>query len=110
MIAPATGLRRQANPRDVPPSVLCVRLPERPSGAAPRVIAALADQGIETRQWYCPPLHRQAAFADPTDGAALPVTDALGECLLGLPFHHFLDDAAIDGIVDTLRAALVGPG
>ncbi|MEN9315186.1 MAG: hypothetical protein RIS35_1579 [Pseudomonadota bacterium] len=125
-IADATGLRRQANPDDVPASVLCVRLPadhsrpgrppgdagvgedfDAPGSPAARIGAALALLGIETRAWYCPPLHRHAGMAQAVRDTGLPVADALSGQLLGLPFHHFLNTPDIDEIVDSLRRTLL---
>lgn len=96
------GVRLQSNPGDVPPSVLCVRLP----GPAAPVAQALGDAGIECRQWYCPPLHRHPALTGCARTGDLGETDALAERLLGLPFHHHLDDAAIEAIPAALARAL----
>jgi len=72
------------------PAMLVLRLPS----AAQRIREALAEIGIGTRRWYCPPLHRHPALADlqriGPQTAELPVSDALGETLLGLPFHTLL--------------------
>ena len=54
------------------------------------LMKGLAAAGIETRRWYCPPLHRQPAFAS-SPRMSCPVTDALADSLLGLPFHLFID-------------------
>lgn len=58
-------------------------------------VDVLAQSGIETRRWYCPPLHLHPAFASFTSPCALlsgpfPVTDVLASCSLGLPWHHLL--------------------
>ena len=111
-ITEATGIRRQANPRDVPPSVLCVLLPgvkgDSAANAAGRAASALADAGIETRRWYCPPLHRQAAICDVADVMPTPNGEALGQTLLGLPFHHFLEEPEIAEIVEALHRIALG--
>jgi dTDP-4-amino-4,6-dideoxygalactose transaminase len=96
----------QAGVNAVPPSVLCVRLD---CEAAP-VAARLAERGIETRAWYCPPLHRHPAFAQCERAGSLAISDRLGGTLIGLPFHHHLSDAAIREIVDALADCLPSPG
>lgn len=100
------GVRAQAGSDTVPPSVLCVALPAPSAEIAER----LAHRGVETRAWYCPPLHRHPAFADCERAGPLAVTDALCDRLLGLPFHHHLSDAAIGTIVDALAMCLATPG
>ena len=45
---------------------------------------SLASQGIATRRWWGPGLHRMPAFADPC--GSFPVTERLAESTLGLPF------------------------
>lgn len=97
-------------PHDVPPATFCVRLP----ADATVVAATLAQAQIETRRWYLPPLNRHPAFRElrcigPDGGERLPVTEALGTSLLGLPFHSRLtgeDVATVSGALGaTLRAS-----
>lgn len=93
-----------------PPAVLCVRLP----AGATAVAAALAQDGIETRRWYLPPLHRHPAFGGarrlgPNGAEELPVTDRLNETLLGLPFHTRLSADDIAAVVRSLAAHLDQP-
>lgn len=106
VLEPIAGVRRQAA-TELPPAVLCVRLP-RP--AAP-VAAALKEAGVETRRWYLPPLTGHPAFRDaqrigPGGSSALPVTEALAETLLGLPFHTRLATEEVRAVADRLAAAL----
>lgn len=105
-LARLAEVRPQAGIEAVPPSVLCVQLPA-PAG---RIAERLAGYGVETRAWYCPPLHRHPAFADCERSEPLAVTESLGERLLGLPFHHHLSDAAIGMVVDALEACLTASG
>lgn len=91
----------------VPPATLCVRLPV----AATPVAAALKEAGIETRRWYLPPLTAHPAFkgavcAGPGGSGELPVTDALADTLLGLPFHTRLDEADVRQVVAALACQL----
>ena len=81
-----------------------------PVPAAP-VRAALAGAGIETRAWYCPPLHRQPAFVScplaDTDGSPiLLTTDHLAAHSLGLPWHTRLTEADMAQVVNVLRKLL----
>ncbi len=62
---------------------------------------ALAGQGIGSHPWWGRGCHRQPPFRD-CPRAALPVTEALAERSLGLPFH--LDMTA--GDVERVAAAL----
>ncbi|WP_374764224.1 DegT/DnrJ/EryC1/StrS family aminotransferase [Yunchengibacter salinarum] len=73
------------------------------------VMAALAAAGIQTRQWYLPPLHHHPAFADCARVSGdLPVADRLHRSLVGLPFHVFLSDGELDSVCATLKDALDG--
>jgi len=53
------------------------------------VVAALAAEGINTREYYSPPVHRQLAYSD-VESAALPVTDRLGGQVVSLPIWSHL--------------------
>jgi dTDP-4-amino-4,6-dideoxygalactose transaminase len=101
-LATIPGIRLQANPHDHAPSVLCVAL-DRPAEPVQEILAA---QGIETRRWYCPALHTHPALEGCERTGALSVTNLLAERLIGLPFHHFLSDAAIAQIGASLAEAL----
>lgn len=57
--------------------------------------------GIETRRWWARGCHRQTAYADcPRD--PLPVTDALADRTLGLPFWPGLDQADLMRVFSAL--------
>ncbi|WP_137936689.1 DegT/DnrJ/EryC1/StrS family aminotransferase [Chitinivorax sp. B] len=68
--------------------------------------AQLAVQGIETRQWYCPPIHRHPAFAQFPLPQHLPVCETISQRLLGLPFHLYLSEDDIEFVADTLAELL----
>ncbi len=70
---------------------------------ADAAMAALADAGIDSRQWWGKGCHRHRAFAEFPHGD-LSVTDDLGRRVLGLPFHEALDEADIERIVATAAA------
>jgi hypothetical protein len=67
---------------------------------------------VETRRWYCPPLHRlHPGFVDcrrlgSQGNSALPNTDVISRHLIGLPFHTSLSDSDTRAIVDALRDCL----
>lgn len=78
-----------------------------PGGAdAGRVAARLAAQGIETRRWYCPPLHRHPALREAPRAGSLATADDLGTRLLGLPFFLGLQPAQVERICAALADAL----
>jgi len=89
------------------PGTLLVDTRGRAADATERLHAA----GIQTRQWYFPPLSDHAAFADvavvaPDGSRALTVIDRLQNSLVGLPFHAFLSDDDIKTVAAELRPAM----
>ncbi|MFD2237015.1 DegT/DnrJ/EryC1/StrS family aminotransferase [Aureimonas populi] len=67
----------------------------------------LKARGVPTAIYYPKPLHRQTAYRDfPVEGGRLPVSDKLGEQVISLPMHPYLDAATQDFIVSALREAL----
>lgn len=64
---------------------------------------ALNADGIDSRRYYHPPIHRQAAYADrwPTP-RALPVTEELAASVLSLPLWSHMSDTTIDGVGEVL--------
>lgn len=95
------GVVLQAGFTSRAPAMLAVRVAAGGEACA----AALCAEGIESRRWYCPPLHRHPALADLPTCGTLAITETLDAELLGLPFHAFLTDADLDRIVGALRAA-----
>ncbi|MEO8601953.1 MAG: DegT/DnrJ/EryC1/StrS family aminotransferase [bacterium] len=63
------------------------------------VQAALACDGVETRRYFWPPLHRLQAH----DGVALPITEAVGDSILCLPLHSAMEPATLDRLAAALR-------
>jgi dTDP-4-amino-4,6-dideoxygalactose transaminase len=61
--------------------------------------AALAAEGIQTRRYYSPPVHRQRAYrwVGPANGA-LPETDRAAARVLTLPLWTWMDDEQVDGV------------
>ncbi|HKE72414.1 MAG TPA: aminotransferase class I/II-fold pyridoxal phosphate-dependent enzyme [Acidimicrobiales bacterium] len=64
-------------------------------------VAALAAEGVGTRCYFDPPVHRQASHRVP-GGPALPRTDRLAGAVVNLPIWPALPDAAVSAVVDLL--------
>jgi dTDP-4-amino-4,6-dideoxygalactose transaminase len=73
--------------------------PEELGMDAAAVAAALAAEGIQTRRYYAPPVHRQRAYrwVGPANGA-LPHTDWAAARVLTLPLWTGMDDEQVDGV------------
>ena len=72
---------------------------ERFGRDAEALAAALAAEGVQTRRYYSPPVHRQRAYrtVGPSNGA-LPVTDAAAARVLTLPLWTGMDDELVDRV------------
>ncbi len=64
---------------------------------------ALRADGVDTRTYFDPPVHRQHAYRK-IDSGPLPVTDAVAGRVLSLPVYPALDDRVVDGIIDLIAA------
>ena len=66
------------------------------------VAIALEAEGIETRRYFWPPVHRHQAYAHlpKTD---LPVTDSVAGSVLSLPMFGDLQEDEVDRVVEALR-------
>jgi dTDP-4-amino-4,6-dideoxygalactose transaminase len=75
---------------------------------ATKVAAALAAEGIQTRRYYAPPVHRQRAYrwVGPANGA-LPETDRAAARVLTLPLWTGMADEQVDGVAAAM-ARLTG--
>lgn len=104
LTAASLPIRLPRRPNDGVHTLLPVLLPE--DARAQAVQQALAESGIQTRRWYCPPLHQHPLFADLPRSTSLPVCDLLGERLLGLPFHLSLREADLRRVIHGLSTAL----
>ena len=98
------GVVAQKRPRGVY-SLMPVKLPV----PAQPVLEQLKEVGIETRRWYCPPLHRHPLFEKQGSRAerrahpvSLPVTDHLATHLLGLPWHTYLTESDVERVCQYL--------
>lgn len=83
-------------------TLFIVRLADCPDIGA--VVAALADRGIGSRRWYCPPLTHHEAFRQCAVAGPLAASEQLGCQLLGLPFYPGLGEAEVTAAVDALAA------
>lgn len=77
-----------------------IELPDRD-----RVKDELAAEGIPTQIYYLTPLSAQKGYAH-YPSVPLPVSEALGQTVLSLPMHPYLDEATQDRIVDTVLASV----
>ena len=76
-----------------------------PPGSATQVAGLLLRSGIETRSWWGQGCHVQPAFADCPRGA-LPVTEDLGERVLGLPHYSDMEKENVLRVVASLAHVL----
>jgi dTDP-4-amino-4,6-dideoxygalactose transaminase len=65
---------------------------------------ALDADGIATRRYYAPPIHRQKAYTGLGDHRSLPVTDELAEQLLTLPLYSHMTHAQVRRVAATVAA------
>jgi len=67
------------------------------------VVRALDAEGIDTRCYFDPPVHRQRAYAH-AQPAVLPVTDRVSSGVVSLPMFAELELHDVDTIAETLHA------
>jgi FlaA1/EpsC-like NDP-sugar epimerase/dTDP-4-amino-4,6-dideoxygalactose transaminase len=68
-----------------------------------QLAAVLAAEGIDTRNYFDPPVHRQQAYRG--DVVELPVTEALSRQVISLPIYPDMADDDVDVVVETIRLA-----
>jgi dTDP-4-amino-4,6-dideoxygalactose transaminase len=85
-------------------AIYSVLLPDDIDRAA--VQDTLLADGVPTAIYYPRPLHRQPAYREHHDGAALPVSDHLADRILALPIHPDMDEAAACHVCDAVVAAV----
>jgi dTDP-4-amino-4,6-dideoxygalactose transaminase len=73
--------------------------PDRFGMDAAAVASALAAEGVQTRRYYSPPVHRQRAYrwVGPANGG-LPETDRAAARVLTLPLWTPMADEQVDGV------------
>jgi dTDP-4-amino-4,6-dideoxygalactose transaminase len=62
---------------------------------------ALKAEGVDTRPYFYPPVHRQQAYAD-LPAVDLPATDWVSNRVISLPLWRDMPPEAVDTIADTL--------
>ncbi len=67
--------------------------------------AALATRKIGTRRWYCPTVDQHPAFAH-IDHLPIITAHEIGDRVVGIPFHLFLDKVAMERVAGAIRAGL----
>ena len=68
-----------------------------------QLVDALTAEGIDTRRYFYPAVHRQRAYAG-VEGGPLPVTDDVADRVLSLPMFATLREDQVDGIVEVLAS------
>ena len=63
---------------------------------------ALRLEGIDTRRYYWPPVHRMHAYRHATKDVDLSVTDEISPRVLALPLFDELQVADVDRVVDAI--------
>jgi dTDP-4-amino-4,6-dideoxygalactose transaminase len=63
---------------------------------------ALKAEGIDTRKYFYPPVHRQQSYAGTSQPEPLPVTDDVAGRVLSLPMFYDLTDEAVNGVIEAL--------
>lgn len=64
---------------------------------------ALDAEGVDTRRYYSPPLHRQQAYADLPE-VSLPVTEHAATEVLTVPLHSDMEASALERVAGAITA------
>ena len=64
---------------------------------------ALLAEGIDTRKYFDPPVHRQRAYGH-LEYRRLPVTDAVATSVLSLPVYPDLTDEQVERVCEVIRS------
>lgn len=68
------------------------------------LVAVLASEGIDTRNYFDPPVHRQHAYRH-VASPPLPITDAIAASIVSLPIYPALAPEEQDRIIDVIEEA-----
>ena len=71
--------------------------------SADELAEALSAEGVETRRYYSPAVHRMRAYRGLAAGVSLPVTDAAARAALSLPLATDMTGAQIEQLGDGIR-------
>ncbi len=66
------------------------------------VVAALKAEGIPTRPYYSPPIHKQTSYADIQSGP-LPVTESLAAGVISLPIWSHMEVEMVEKIIGAIE-------
>jgi len=67
-----------------------------------QLAAALLAEGIDSRHYYRPPIHRQKAYAHLAQDRPLPVTDRLAARVLTVPLWSHLTEREVRTVADAV--------
>jgi FlaA1/EpsC-like NDP-sugar epimerase/dTDP-4-amino-4,6-dideoxygalactose transaminase len=70
---------------------------------------ALRSDGIDTRNYFDPPVHRQESYSA-LEYLALPVTDDVAQRVIALPMFTALQDEEIERVADVIRSVQLYAG
>ena len=65
--------------------------------------AALKAEGIDSRRYYAPPIHRQQAYAHLRGQRELPVTDEMASRVLTPPLYSHMTPEQATRVATTVR-------
>jgi len=72
------------------------------------LVALLRAEGVDTRNYFDPPVHRQRAYrhlGDESPEGSLPVTERVAASVVSIPLYRELGERTIDRIVELLTVA-----
>jgi dTDP-4-amino-4,6-dideoxygalactose transaminase len=81
-----------------------IRLPRALKTERDRIMKSLADDGIETRAYFYPPVHEQRFFRR-QGTRPLPVTEDLARRVITLPFFTTITEAEMRRVAEALASA-----
>jgi dTDP-4-amino-4,6-dideoxygalactose transaminase len=81
-----------------------VRVPKDMQSKRDAIMAALNARGVETRAYFCPPVHEQTLFRRYAD-RPLPVTEEMARRVITLPFYTNMTTDEMDYAAEMLAEA-----
>jgi dTDP-4-amino-4,6-dideoxygalactose transaminase len=61
-------------------------------------------EGIDSRRYYYPPIHRQKAYADVPVETDLPVTELVAESVLTPPLYSHMTEEQVRRVATAVRS------
>jgi dTDP-4-amino-4,6-dideoxygalactose transaminase len=68
-----------------------------------QLVTVLRAEGVDTRNYFDPPVHRQTAYAD-LEPVSLPVTDRVASRVVSIPLFRSLPESVVDRIGELFAA------